>query len=235
MFPHPESLRGSPLVLCGCSECPPPVPSGYRPFQSAPPIPSPFSLLCFAPNLLSCLPCFAFTFLHSEKKTRNKPGFQVPQCGVRLQPAGLRACRVGRALGGPEPGRRGCRAPHRPRRPPGGSGAFPRVLGEGPGQGLRCPGHGNGGAPGSWRCNMTAGSLRTADTLRSQPRRPPVWNLQSRPPSGAGERPSSPLPALVAARGVLGSGTHPWGRHYVVTSPSICIHSPSHKDTCHWM
>ena len=53
------------------------------PFQRALPISAPFSLFSHAPlpspKLLFCLPCFAFTFFYTLiKKTRNKPGSQVP-------------------------------------------------------------------------------------------------------------------------------------------------------------
>lgn len=83
--PHGESP-----VLSGCPECPPlcVVAVSPRALPSLPPSPS-----FVSPPSSSCLSCFAFTFLYSDKKTRNKPGSQVPQCGVQSA-----ACGVGQPL-----------------------------------------------------------------------------------------------------------------------------------------
>lgn len=96
-----------PLVHCGYHKCPSqPTPSRRCPPQRALPAPAPSSPFVLSAHVLLCrLPGFALTFLYSDKKTRNKPGSQMPQVWCPCPAPTNQPCRGGQSPGGaPGPG-----------------------------------------------------------------------------------------------------------------------------------
>lgn len=108
----PVSPVGSPIVLSGCPERPPPCTVTMSPFPGAPPssAPSPSFVLPLLPHrapVLSSL--FCVYFLYSDKK---RPEINlILKCPRVVSGSSQLACRGGR-VGSPHPesGRKGCQA-----------------------------------------------------------------------------------------------------------------------------